>query len=353
LLFPRKIPLTKRPVSYGNPFFLKHGLDPFPLSLLGYFTRRFFLKRVKRLAQVIQTTQPDVIHSIEMQAESYPLLEAREVFGGKFPAPWIVSSWGSDIYYYKNFPEHLPRIEAVLGACDYFIPDCQRDAMLARQHGFRGEIPGVYPGPGGFHIDKMQKFIPPGRVTLRRLIVLKGYHGWAGRALAALDGLQRCAEDLRDYEIIVYLVDPLVEKEVRTLQRVGLLNIRTIPRSPFEDILKLLGRSRLAISVNITDGTPSAMLEAMTMHALPIQADQGSIGEWIEDGVNGLIVDPNNPESIARAVRRAIQDDTLVESAAQINDRIVRDRIDFKLIQPKVIEMYQHVASGKMIARSQ
>ncbi len=345
LLFPRKLqPFARGRVSYGHPFFIQHGLDPFPLSLIGYFTRRIFRNRVKRLAKLIQEIKPNVIHSIEMQAESYPLLNTRRHLGGDFPVPWILSSWGSDIFYYRNFPEHLNKIEAVLRACDYFIPDCQRDAALAQQHGFCGEIPGVYPGPGGFHLEEMQKLISHEPVAQRRIIAVKGYQGWAGRALVVLDALCQCADVLKDYEIVVYLADPLVAEKVKRIRRLRQLNIRVMPRSPFQDLIKLFGQARLAISVNITDGTPSAMLEAMTMHAFPIQSNQDSIREWITDGVNGLLIDVNQPDSISHALRRAIRDDDLVETAAQINDHLVYERIDNKVIQPQVIAMYQRIA---------
>jgi glycosyltransferase involved in cell wall biosynthesis len=344
LLFPRRIRPTQGRVSYGHSFFLQHGWDPFPLSLLGYFTRRVFRNRVDRLARLIKDLAPDIIHSIELQAESYPILNVRSLLGGVLPIPWIVSTWGSDIYYYRRFPEHLPKIEAVLSTCDYLIPDCQRDVVLARQHGFGGEIPGVFLGAGGYHLEEMQKYISPGPTATRRIVALKGYHGWAGRALVALEALCRCADVLKNYEIVVYSADPPVEKKVVAIRREGILNIRVMPRSPYDDLLKLLGRARVAIGVSVSDGTPNTMLEAMTMHSFPIQSNPGSISDWINDGVNGLIVDPEDPDSISHALQRAISDDLLVETAIQLNHKLVYEKIDYKIIQPQVVEMYQLVA---------
>nr|MBC8503624.1 hypothetical protein [Chloroflexota bacterium] len=44
-----------------------------------------------------------------------------------------------------------------------------------------------------------------------------------------------------------------------------------------------------------------------------------------------------------KAIRRALMDDGLVNRAAEINARTVRERLDNAIIQPQVIEMYQQI----------
>lgn len=344
LLLPRRIPSAK-PVSYGNPFFMKYGLDPFPLSLVGFFTRRIFHNRVRHLAQLIQKIQPDIIHSMEMQAESYPLLDVQKNLNGGFSVPWIVTTWGSDIFYFSKFPEHLEKIRKVLGHCDYLIPDCVRDEILARRLGFKGTVPLILPGAGGYPVSKMRALIRDASISKRRLIMLKGYQGWAGRADNALDAIESCSDVLKGYEIVVYLASSPVAQRVKTLQRTGTLNIKVLPHSPHHVILEHLGMARVAIGINLTDGVPNAMLEAMTMGAFPIQSDTGSTSEWIQNGVNGLLVAPSDPVDIAKAIRKAIRDDALVENAAKINHRQIFQRLDLSVVRPMVIEMYQAVGA--------
>jgi glycosyltransferase involved in cell wall biosynthesis len=350
LLFPHKIPANKE-VSYGHPFFLKHGLDPFPLSLLGYFTRRLFHNRLKQLARVIGTVKPDVIHSMEMQVESYPVLDVIKLLGGKLPAPWIVTTWGSDIYHFKQFPEHLPKIKAVLSECQYLLPDCMRDVPLARELGFTGVIPMVLPGAGGYPVSDMRALIKEPDEKKRRIIMLKGYEGWAGRANNALQAITSCVDILKDYEIVVYLASrPIIEK-VNAMPKNSGLNIRILPQSPHHTILELFGKARLAIGINQTDGVPNAMLEAMTMGAFPIQSDTESTAEWITSGVNGLLVDPQDPSAIADAIRKAVTDDDLVEKAAKFNFELIVDKLDLSIVRPKVIEMYKKISAEKRDAQ--
>jgi len=343
LLFPRKIPASSF-VSYGSPFFLKYGLDPFPLSLIGFFTRRIFRNRVKLLTKVIERIKPDVIHSMELQTESYKLLDVLEITGGKFPVPWVVTTWGSDIYHFRQFPEHLEKIKKVLANCDYLIPDCARDEVLARELGFKGSVPMILPGAGGYPVSEMRSLIKVNSVSKRRLIMLKGYQGWAGQAQNALEALESCADVLTEYEVIVYLASPSVVEKVKSMQRTGKINIKVLPRSPHRTILELFGQARVAIGINQTDGVPNAMLEAMTMNAFPVQSDTGSTAEWITNGINGLLVNPQSPSDIADAIRKAVSDDVLMDKAAEFNSQLVFQKLDASIVKPKVLELYRSIA---------
>ncbi|MFH1184357.1 MAG: glycosyltransferase [Chloroflexota bacterium] len=345
MLLPRRIPLSARETSYGHPFFLKHGWDPFPLSLLGFFIRRILRRRAGRLAMLIRTLKPDVIHSFELQTQSYHLLSVADLLGGNLGAPWIVTTWGSDIFYFQHFPEHLGTIKRLLAACDYLIPDCRRDEMLARGYGFAGTVPLILPGSGGYPTGEMRRLMQSGPVSARRLIMVKGYQGWAGRAVDALEALTMCVDVLRGYEIVVYAASAGLDSRVAQIGSQYGLDIRILPRSPHREILRLFGRARLAMGVNATDGVPNAMLEAMTMGAFPIQSDTESTAEWITHGVNGLLVEPGNPPEIASAIRRALLDDALVDKAADLNARQLFDRLDASIVTPQVIEMYSRVAA--------
>ncbi|MBA2526446.1 MAG: glycosyltransferase [Pyrinomonadaceae bacterium] len=86
------------------------------------------------------------------------------------------------------------------------------------------------------------------------------------------------------------------------------------------------------------------MLEAMVMGAFPIQSDTLSTAEWIKHGENGLLVRPDDPESIGDAIRRALIEDDLVDRAADFNTTITQ-QIDRTIIKPKVVDLYRKVAA--------
>ena len=49
----------------------------------------------------------------------------------------------------------------------------------------------------------------------------------------------------------------------------------------------------------------------------------------------------------ATAIRRALIDDVLVDSAVRVNSAMVDERLDLNKIKPKVIELYRRVAESR------
>jgi glycosyltransferase involved in cell wall biosynthesis len=312
--------------------------------------RSLLPSRIDTITSLIKHLKPDILHSLEMQNESYPLLEVKRRLGGAFSMPWIYSSWGSDIFYFGKQLEHEARVKGVLGACDYYIADCRRDVELAIKLGFKGKVLGVFPATGGFDIDGMQSWVQPGPVSGRHIIAVKGFQTWVGRALIAVQALYRCADELRNHKVVVYGAFPEVELSAREFSRTTGVEVEVLPlaNTTYETIIRLFGSSRIAIGVSISDGTPLSMLEAMIMGAFPIQSDTISTAEWITHKVNGLLVPPENPDAIANSIRLALSDDSLIDRAAELNGIIARERLDRAVLQPRVIELYKNVAAERL-----
>jgi hypothetical protein len=300
------------------------------------------------LAKLVERLQPDLVHAMEMQRAGYLTLEARGESDALRARPWLYTCWGNDVYHFGRQAEHEPLVRRVLQSCDFFLADCQRDSRLARQYGFTGVDFGPLPGGGGFEIASMQRFNsgPPSR---RKTIAVKGYQSdmWGGRALIALQALKMCADSLQGYQIVVYSAhEKKVREAAQHLSNTG-ARVSILSQSNHEEMVKLMGRSRLALALSTTDGTPNTMLEAMIMGAFPIQSDTVSTGEWINDGQNGFLVPPEDPEYIAEAIRRALSDDDLVDQSAEVNGVLTRAKVDASVIQPRVIMMYEQVANWK------
>ena len=353
--------VTVHRTFYGGPKYRDESvrLNGIPvISEDAAFVCRLALKKLRldcrrlHLSRVIRKLRPDIIHSIEMQAAGYLTMDVRRKYAGQFP-PWIYSSWGSDLYFFGRYPKHQARIREVLASCDYYIADCQRDVELAAKYGFRGHSLGVFPAAGGYDISDMRRWVQPGPVSSRRVIALKGYMGWAGRANVALQALELCSESLKGYKVALYLASPKVRRMARHAASITGAPFTILPPSPNQEIIKLMGSSRIAIGVNVTDGTPASLLEAMAMGAFPIQSDTVSSGEWIKHGENGLLVPPEDPQAIAAAIQRALSDDSLVDRAAEINSRLILERIDRSVIQPRIIAMYERIAASSSRQKKQ
>jgi glycosyltransferase involved in cell wall biosynthesis len=301
--------------------------------------------RAFQLRTLIKKLHPDIIHSIEIQAAGYLTLYVKKRYAGQFP-PWIVTNWGNDIYLFGRLSEHVDRIKEVLASCDYYSCECQRDVQLAKLMGFRGEVLPVLPNTGGYDLTRAEQLRQPGPTSARRLILLKGYQDWHGRALVGLRAIALCADALKGYRVGIYVANSDVKIAAELISKSTGIPIDVIPRCSHDDMLRLFGRARVYIGLSISDGISISSLEAIVMGAFPIQSCTACADEWIVDRESGLIVPPEDPEPVAAAIRRAISEDALVDHASEVNARVARERLDQEIIKPQVIAIYQKIAGA-------
>jgi len=181
--------------------------------------------------------------------------------------------------------------------------------------------------------------------------MLKGYQSWAGRALVGLRALERSADLLHDYQIVLFSVnskDVIIAAELFS-HSTG-IPVRIIPKETHHnEILRLHGQARISIGLSISDGISTSFIEAIAMGSFPIQSWTSCADEWIEDGKTGILVPPNDPEIVEASIRRALTDDNLVNLAAEENHHTCRERLDYDLLKSKAVDFYTTVAKGKTI----
>jgi glycosyltransferase involved in cell wall biosynthesis len=316
------------------------------LSMLAKKLAPRILDPVRWLARVIRAVKPDVVHSLEIQHAGYLTLAARRHFGASFP-PWIVSNWGSDIYLFSRLAQHIERIKAVLHACDFYSCECQRDVEPAKRLGFRGVVLPVTSSAGGIDIPQLERLRTPGATSARRRIVLKGHQNWAGRALVGLRAIELCAEWLEGYRVAVYSPFPEVEVKAELVSGATGIAIDILPRCSHEQMLRLFGNARAYLGLSIADGICTSFLEAMAMGAFPIQSHTACANEWVWEGETGLLVPPEDPHLVAAALKRALTDDELVDRAAVKNFETIRQRLDMRVLGPRVVDLYRRVAAQR------
>jgi glycosyltransferase involved in cell wall biosynthesis len=300
--------------------------------------------RAARLARLVRRLKPDIVHSLEMQSAGCLTLEAKRLLGDTFP-PWIVTNWGSDIHLFGRLVAHVDRIKAVLSACDYYACECRRDVVLAQEYGFKGQVLPVLPTSGGYDLARARLMRQPGPSSARRIILLNGHQGWAGRALVGLRAIELCAVVLQEYRIVLYRAGEDVRLAAELAAHSTGLPIDVIPCCSDDELLQWHGRARMSIGLSMSDAISTSLLEAITMGSFPIQSNTSCADEWVKNGKTGMLVHPEDPEAVAAAIRRAVSDDALVDDAAEINAELAAERLDCSLIRSQAIAMYEKVTT--------
>ena len=176
--------------------------------------------------------------------------------------------------------------------------------------------------------------------------MLKGYHNWndRGRALVALHAFRLCSDVLQNYTIVIYSADNIVIEEAVLFSKETGIKTQIVPRhTNHDDILALHAQARVSIGLNTSDGISISSLEAMVMGSLPIQSCTACADEWIEHGVSGAIVPPEEPEVVAMWLRKALTDDAWVNQAAELNWQTALARLDVEALAKQAVAMYSMV----------
>lgn len=296
----------------------------------------------RALAEVVDAVGPDIVHTHQMTFAGRAHLWARSHMRGPLPR-WIVSNWGSDLYLFGREPQMRQELRRVLVTADAYWAECHRDVGLAWAEGFRGRVLPVVPITGGFDLVHTSSLRSPGPTSARRSIAVKGYTHWVARNELALDGLLRNHDLLDGYTVEVYAATPdSLTERMRSFDRAGVDAI-VHPRLPYDDILRLHGRSRTSIGISRSDGTSTAFLEALVAGSFPIQTDTSCAGEWVRSGTSALLVDHRRVWTIDDAIRRVLTDDELVDRAVALNDARVRTHLDTTTIRQQVVDAYVDV----------
>jgi glycogen synthase len=106
-----------------------------------------------------------------------------------------------------------------------------------------------------------------------------------------------------------------------------------------------LAHADLLILPSLYEELGTVLLEAMQA-ALPIVASKtGGIPDVIEDGVNGLLVPPGDPEALARAIDRVLADRKLARRLSEGVQERAKD-YDWEVLAERVLKIYQDVTAG-------
>jgi glycosyltransferase involved in cell wall biosynthesis len=93
----------------------------------------------------------------------------------------------------------------------------------------------------------------------------------------------------------------------------------------------------------VMEGLGVVLLEAMASGVPAIGSNTGGIPDIIEDGVNGLLVPPGDPDALAEAIIRILEDQDLADRFREAGLETVKGRFSWDKISDQFIEVYREV----------
>src|SRR5205814_4087719 len=107
-----------------------------------------------------------------------------------------------------------------------------------------------------------------------------------------------------------------------------------------QDVHELLACCDLSVLPSETEGMSNALLEAMAA-GLPVVATRvGGASEIIEDEINGLLVQPRDPEALAAAVLRVLRETTFAQQLGQAAQKKRQSEFALDRLSRELEELY-------------
>ena len=249
-----------------------------PLWIADKFVDNWF--RSSLVKRAIKTFKPDFVHAMELQNAGYI---AANAMTSKSDSKLIATNWGSDIFWFQQFPKHRQKLAQLLKTADYYSCECNRDVALAHSLGFQGQVMPVIPNAGGFSKEVLDQKVP--LLQDRKVIAIKGYHGWVGRAKVALEAVEAIAGDLKAYRLVVYSANRGTIKLANQIARRTGLDITVFGKGKLShnQVLELFATAKIYVGLSLSDGISTSLLESMAMGAIPVQTATACCDEWFTD----------------------------------------------------------------------
>ena len=328
----KKLQASNGPASFRLAPFASHFA--LPLWVLDKFSNNFF--RASMLRTSIRNFQPRIVHALELQNAGYIALRAIRK-GKPGGLKFIVTNWGSDIFWFQRFPKHKVKLQKLLQLADAYSAECERDVGLARNLGFTGQAMPVIPNAGGF--SEADLAIPKLGPSDRKTIAVKGYHGWVGRAKVALEAIREMSEELRDHKVVVFSANRSVLKLAKRISKQTGLEIKAFGKGclSHKEVLDLFATSKIYVGLSESDGISTSMLEAMAMGAIPVQTSTACCDEWFGD--SGVAVHEITVPAVMVAIRQGLKLAEIPNNARR-NLQTIKDKANAEMVKKIALAFY-------------
>jgi glycosyltransferase involved in cell wall biosynthesis len=294
-------------------------------------------KSSQRLRSYVEQIKPDLVHALRIPYEGMLASDAL------IQCPLIVSVWGNDFTLHApSSPLMSHYTRWTMKVANALHADCQRDIRIGREWGFAADRPTlVTPGNGGIRTDLF--FAPLKPIADPIVINPRGFRSYVRNDIF-FKSIPLVLKQRPDAKFMC--ANMAGEAQAETwINDLGITdNVTLLPAKPHADMAEIFRAAQIVVSPGVHDGTPNSLIEAMACGCFPVAGDLESIREWITPDQNGLLVDPNDPKSLADAILRGLNDSSLRGRAMQINAKIIQERAEYGSNMKKVGEFYEKVA---------
>jgi glycosyltransferase involved in cell wall biosynthesis len=134
-----------------------------------------------------------------------------------------------------------------------------------------------------------------------------------------------------------------VEQEIKNAQ----LEAHILMTGYREDIPAILSFADLGIISSVAEGIPQFLFQMMAMGKPVIATEVGGIPEIVTSGVHGVLIPPEDPAALAKAMVQVLGDPESARRLGEAGRRLVEQEYTVEKMAEKVYRVYQKVYERK------
>jgi len=311
------------------------------------------LKRIGeifRLRKLIKKIKPVILHSFSLWYPGY-----LGVYSGFHP--YVITVLDGDVLWVKDNTNLFTKLRTkyALTHSDYVVGESEHLISAAVKTGVRKERAAV----NKIGVDKKYFYFKENKEEAKKLLGLEGCKVvLSPRSISpfynidlVLNTVKEVSKNVKNVKY-VFLGHHVDEKYFNELKDKAMKNgvdryCSFIGKVDYITVAKYHQASDVFISLSPKDSGPMALQEAMACGAVPVISDLPSVKELIQDGFNGLLVNPNNGDQIVMSVIKLLDDDEMRNNYVQKNRKIAQEMCDQEKEMNKMESMYYQVIEDK------
>ncbi|MCL6557351.1 MAG: glycosyltransferase family 4 protein, partial [Firmicutes bacterium] len=160
--------------------------------------------------------------------------------------------------------------------------------------------------------------------------------------------LQAATTILSEINNVIFLIigTGSLEKELKDYTRELGITDRVIFTGLRDDIPELLAQMSVVVLPSLNEALSLSLIESMCLGKPCVASNVGGIKELIEDGKNGLLVKPGDPNELAQKIIFLLKHPGLAQKLGKKAARTVEEKFDARIMAKKITELYRNCAFG-------
>jgi glycosyltransferase involved in cell wall biosynthesis len=317
------------PSNFKKSFFAKLQLPLFFLCL--------FIKSLK------YARSADIIHA------QWSLTAMIGVLLKKiYKKPLVLTERGSSLNAAMEYRFTRMVLKWILENCDYITANSFNQISRIKSLGFEGNVCAV---PNGIDTDKFRpedKNKARNRLGLpkdKRIILFVGWLVKGKGVDYLLESVKKIKVHFPDMLVVIVGGGLEFKNYKRYVSENGLERsvVFTGPKMS-DEIPKFMNAADIFVLPSLSEGRPNVVAEAMACGLPVIATAVNGTPELIEDGIDGILIEPESPKDIEDAVLRLFGDTKLYEAIkSRARNSIMRKKITWNTTADNFFDIYNEV----------